>query len=35
MTTPEKIAVAKAMYATGEHGIATIAGVVNVSRATL
>jgi len=33
--TPEKIAVAKAMYANREHDIATIARVVNVSRATL
>jgi DNA invertase Pin-like site-specific DNA recombinase len=33
--TPEKIVAARSMYASGEHDIATIARVVNVSRATV
>lgn len=33
--TPEKLEVARAMYASGEHTVAAIAGVVGVSRATI
>jgi len=33
--TPEKVAVARRMYQSGEHTVAAIAGVLGVSRATL